>query len=485
MATNTALSFEQIDRRVAAAQRVTVDFDKCTTQTIKKLIKCHANSIGSPLEFIFFPLLSVTSHFMGPYTRVEVNDHWKEPPIIWNVVLADKGQKKSPAINRLLQPIQELEADMAVADEDGEQEEHTPHQIYIEHFSMEELHYTLKRNSGRVVGMYDEISLLYEQLDKYKTGISDRKTLLSLINGSPWKRNFRNSTSVVPKTWFNVAGFVQTDVIVNLLNGNDYDGFADRQFFVCPAEIDVDYDEMKEMPEDVPNFKDIFSILDEQHRPENTTYSFEDDAHLEFVAFHDDLNERKRQENRRDRDRKSVLAKAKGQVVRLASVIYALHQAITTSKDPTQEWSYVIPKEHLSKAIVLMNYLIEQKFALGKPPTQVASSTAQDTSNAGIIVDEHRVRRLLELPSPITSTKITQNHVQKRVDKKYRKEEADALMADAVTLGFGEFVLEEFKAAGGKMKTRKVFTKRKFEELPTDKKEFLKRIKIDIDKYSL
>jgi hypothetical protein len=56
--------------------------------------------------------------------------------------------------------------------------------IYIEHFSMEELHYTLMHNNGRVVGLYDEISFLYEQLDKYRNGISDRKTLLSLINGS-------------------------------------------------------------------------------------------------------------------------------------------------------------------------------------------------------------------------------------------------------------------------------------------------------------
>ena len=57
-------------------------------------------------------------------------------------------------------------------------------QIFIEHFSMEELHYTLKRNNGRIIGLYDDISLLYEQLDKYKNGSADRETMLSLINGS-------------------------------------------------------------------------------------------------------------------------------------------------------------------------------------------------------------------------------------------------------------------------------------------------------------
>ena len=108
------------------------------------------------------------------------NEEWQEPLILWNVVLADKGQKKSPALNWFLQPIKGLEAEMqSLADEnstsDEENEGHTP-QIYIEHFSMEELHYTLKRNRGRVVGLYDEISLHYEQLDKYKNGSSDRNS---------------------------------------------------------------------------------------------------------------------------------------------------------------------------------------------------------------------------------------------------------------------------------------------------------------------
>lgn len=42
---------------------------------------------------------------MGPHTRVQINDNWTEPLILWSVVLADKGQKKSPALNRLLEPI--------------------------------------------------------------------------------------------------------------------------------------------------------------------------------------------------------------------------------------------------------------------------------------------------------------------------------------------------------------------------------------------
>ena len=59
---------------------------------IKDVVNANANAIGSPKDFIFFPLLSVSAHFMGPHIRVTINDEWKEPLMLWSVVLADKGQ---------------------------------------------------------------------------------------------------------------------------------------------------------------------------------------------------------------------------------------------------------------------------------------------------------------------------------------------------------------------------------------------------------
>ena len=70
---------------------------------------------------------------------------------------------------------------MEETESNGDAEE--PSQIYVEHFSMEELHYTMKRNGNRVGGLYNELSLLYEQLDRFKPGHADRKTFLTLING--------------------------------------------------------------------------------------------------------------------------------------------------------------------------------------------------------------------------------------------------------------------------------------------------------------
>ena len=230
------MNSEEMDRRILAAQSIPFDLDDFASEGIKTLVRDNSDAIGCPVEFMYFPLLSLGAHFMGPGTSVLIKKGWKEPVIVWTVKLADKGQKKSPALNCFTGPINSMEkalmeeaklvetdhqhgeGDEESDDTTKKEKERLP-QIAISHFSMEELHYTLKRNGGRIIGLYDEVTLLYDQLDKYKSGSSDRKTFLSLINGSPWRRNFRNSNSYVEKPWFNIAGFVQPDAIINMMNG--------------------------------------------------------------------------------------------------------------------------------------------------------------------------------------------------------------------------------------------------------------------------
>ena len=57
------------------------------------------------------------------------------------------------------------------------------------------------------------------------------------------------------------AGFPQPDVIVNMPNSNDYDGFYNRQFFVCPPDRNMDFNNLKPVPPDIPSFDDIFKVF--------------------------------------------------------------------------------------------------------------------------------------------------------------------------------------------------------------------------------
>ena len=145
-----------------------------------------------PLGHQLFPLLLLGAHFMGP-CQVHPREDWKESVILWSVIAADKGQKKYPSLNRFIPGIEEMEEELqeealeqSIAEGVPEDEIIVP-QITAEHFSFEELHSVLKRNGGKIVGLYDEVSVLYDLMDKHKSGKGDRKTFLSLYGGKNWR----------------------------------------------------------------------------------------------------------------------------------------------------------------------------------------------------------------------------------------------------------------------------------------------------------
>jgi len=60
-----------------------------------------------------------------------------------------------------------------------------PPQLCIDHFNFEELHNVMKMNASQVLGLLDEISSLYAQLNLFKNSgsVMDRKRFITL-NGA-------------------------------------------------------------------------------------------------------------------------------------------------------------------------------------------------------------------------------------------------------------------------------------------------------------
>ena len=145
-------------------------------------------------------------------------------------------------------------------------------QLVVQQFSMEALHHIMLKNSHQMLGMYDEMSAMYGQLDAYKHSGSrlDRSTLLDLYNGGSWSRNFKNkdqSMSKMRKTAFNMCGFIQPSFVVEMLQSPDPDGFNDGQLFVCPEETEYKYEQLK-VPIDptVADLKSVFKVIQSAHK---------------------------------------------------------------------------------------------------------------------------------------------------------------------------------------------------------------------------
>ena len=95
---------------LAKAQASRIEFTNgLFSENLIKLVNAHADAIGVPFEFILWPLLTAAASFMGINAHVQINREWPEPAIIWFVIAARKGEKKTAALNRIRNPIIKIE----------------------------------------------------------------------------------------------------------------------------------------------------------------------------------------------------------------------------------------------------------------------------------------------------------------------------------------------------------------------------------------
>jgi len=209
-ATKATVSFDELLQKAQSCQ---LDLTTVLSVELNEIVTANADAVGVLPEFILFPLITATASFLGTSAFIRINSEWKEPSIVWSILAAKKGEKKTAALRRVRKPIEEIEKEIRDQwSQDVDQDKSIPPpQLIVDHFSFEELHAILSRNNGQVLGAFDEITSFYGQLDLFKhTGSTiHRKTLLSLNSGSSWYRNFQNYSGTIEKTAFNLTGFIQ------------------------------------------------------------------------------------------------------------------------------------------------------------------------------------------------------------------------------------------------------------------------------------
>ena len=129
---------------------------------------------------------------MGVNAHININPAWKEPAIIWFIVAAKKGEKKTAALRLIRQAlegiekerIQEWEADIS------DDKHKTPPQLLVDNFSFVELHSVMKRNGNQILGLFDECHLLSPagSLQTHRSGNHNVATLMVSILGTSAKK---------------------------------------------------------------------------------------------------------------------------------------------------------------------------------------------------------------------------------------------------------------------------------------------------------
>ncbi len=157
-------------RRLQEANQRRLPLQQYLSAPLHRLVNCHADAIGAPVEFIFYPLLTAVASCMGVNSHIRINPTWTEPSILWFVVAAKKGEKKTAALRVLRKPLERIQREMVESWEAdiADDKPKTPPQLLVDNFSFEELHSIMKRNGHQMMGMFDEMSSFYAQLDLFK-----------------------------------------------------------------------------------------------------------------------------------------------------------------------------------------------------------------------------------------------------------------------------------------------------------------------------
>ena len=150
--------------------------------------------------------------------------------------------------------------------------------------------------------------------------------------------------------------------------------------------------------------------------PSGCIYTLSQEAHTEFIAIHDSINECIRQQHQHEHDRKSILSKGHGQLLRLAAIYTCMDQVLhrlelKAQNQPIPDWSFEIPVEILKRTKILLDYFIDEKFAILPPPREMNSESDG--------YDWHRLRRILELPHVNITPNITDQPVTHSSSEKW------------------------------------------------------------------
>ena len=66
------------------------------------------------------------------------------------------------------------------------------------------------------------------------------------------------------------------------------------EMFVCLLELNVHYNELQDVPVDTPELQGIFQLLDDKIKHTENIYTLSENAHIGFMALHDEVNGRKK-----------------------------------------------------------------------------------------------------------------------------------------------------------------------------------------------
>jgi 5S rRNA maturation endonuclease (ribonuclease M5) len=231
---------------------------------LASFIREEAEAIVCDESGIALFLLAGLASAIGNCWQIRIRDEWYEPAILWVMLVAVTGSKKTPIIRAAFQFVYDrqraldekyqcdlAEYDRAVAEWTAQPKDTRPVEkpvkpkyphAYADDSTIEGLASILKDALRGLALIKDELSRWWQSFNAYKNGGGDEQAYLSLYNALPLKIDRKSAdqrTIFIPRASVTIAGGIQPSVLRAAFTPERYaNGLASRFVFAYPPEKD-------------------------------------------------------------------------------------------------------------------------------------------------------------------------------------------------------------------------------------------------------
>ncbi|MBD2458218.1 DUF3987 domain-containing protein [Nostoc sp. FACHB-87] len=341
-------------------------------------LTCLAKQFNVPLETFMGVLLPVAASLLRINTYIEIDHTTNFCPlaILWMALVGETGTTKSPILNSILNPLEELQADAEEAyqhdlarykqelalwqklskdEREDMPTEPFPREYYLQDATLEAIADCLSKQPNRgVIVAVDELAGLFAGFNQYRfqgKG-NDRQKWLSAYDGKPIKINRKSSPRMlISRTSVSVVGTIQPCVLRRQMgNLEEDDGFWPRYMW-----IQLPLTEMP--PPGNETSHNLSLVLQNLYKNlENLspkTYQLNQNGQQVWKEWHCWCEKQKVSEP--NSALRAIYPKAKERAARIALIVHCVNAAVDNRIPET-----IVPNETLEAAIAFTNWLIGQ-----------------------------------------------------------------------------------------------------------------------------
>ncbi|MFO0881141.1 MAG: DNA polymerase [Gemmataceae bacterium] len=251
---------------------------------VRDFVEQGGKALGCDASYLALPALGVVAAAIGNSRVLQLKRTWREPSIVWSVVVGESGTLKSPAFSLVLEPVYDMEdrlrrkheqdliqykKDLARWEEEGRDEDAKPQEppeprLMAGDVTIERLCELLGENPRGLLAARDEVAGWLTSFARYRAS-SDLPSWLEAFRAGPMQVDRKTSTRkrlFIRRAAVSVVGGIQPGVLRRVLTDEHFDsGLAARMLLVLPPREPKTWNENEVADEVLQNFRDLLEKL--------------------------------------------------------------------------------------------------------------------------------------------------------------------------------------------------------------------------------